>query len=90
MAWFRLHQRLAFAAALRSIQATCSKPAAGFGVNGRRNLPLHGDAFNFLMNITGWDCRKQRLRIWVQRALENRLCLGRFHQLTQIHNADMV
>ena len=90
MAGNKLLQMLRLMALVAGIGAAGGKAAARLGIDGRHHLALKQDALLGIVDIRGGDGGKQRLGIRVQRADEELLGGSRFHQLAQIHDADIM
>ena len=91
VARFKLPElRLPAEAFLAGVGAAGGKAAAGLGVDGGGELALHHDALYRLIDVSHGNGGQKGLSIGVHGLVEKSLCGGFFHQLTQIHDADVV
>ena len=82
MAGFDFFQLLRLAAGFRGIDASRRKTAAGFRIDRRRDLALHRNPLDLLMDIAGGNGGQQRRGLGMVGLFENCLRLRSFHQLT--------
>ena len=69
--------------------AAGGEAAAGLGVHGVRDLAAEQDALFLVVDVHGRDRAQQRLRIGVERVLEELVGLARLHELAEIHDRDV-
>ena len=86
----QLGQLLRLMAGLAGIRTARGEAAARPGIDRRGDLALEVDALVRMVNVRGGNRGEQRLRVGMQRADEQLLRGGGFHQLAQIHDADVV
>ena len=85
-----LLKRLRLMAGLTGMRAPGRKTAAGLGIDGRNQFTLDQNALGRIVNIHRRDRREQRLGIGMKGLFKQLLRITGLHQLSQIHNADLM